>query len=57
VADHSKQALVGDILLAVLDDEFTIKTLARKNDGAPGLLSANQDYSAIEVTEEMSFEI
>lgn len=59
VVDRSKQASIGDIVLAVLDGEFTIKTLARKKDGSPRLLPANStgDYSPIEITETMNFEI
>lgn len=57
VVDRSRQASVGDIVLAVLDGEFTIKTLARKKDGTPRLLPANKDFSPIEISEEMSFDI
>lgn len=59
VIDRSKLASVGDIVLAVLDGEFTIKTFARKKDGALRLLPANSSgaYSPIEITEDMSFEI
>jgi len=59
VVDRSKLASIGDIVLAVIDGQFTIKTLARKRDGTPRLLPANSmgDYSPIEITEIMSFEI
>jgi DNA polymerase V len=59
VVDRSKLASVGDIVLAVLDGEFTIKTLSRKKDGRPRLLPANSTgaYLAIDITEEMNFEI
>lgn len=59
VVDRSKTASIGDIVLAVLDSEFTIKTLARKKDGAPRLLPANSTgaFSPIEITESMNFEI
>lgn len=59
VVDRSKLASVGDIVLAVLDGEFTIKTLSRKKDGAPRLLPANSTgaFSPIEITENMQFEI
>lgn len=59
VVDRSKLASIGDIVLAVLDGEFTIKTLARKKDGTPRLLPANSTgaYSPIEIKEGMSFEI
>ena len=59
VIDRSKIASIGDIVLAVLDGEFTIKTLARNKDGAPRLLPANSTgtFSPIEIKEGMDFEI
>jgi DNA polymerase V len=59
VVDRSKIASIGDIVLAVLDGEFTIKTLARKKDGTPRLLPANSTgaYAPIEIGENMNFEI
>ena len=59
VVDRSKLASVGDIVLAVIDGEFTIKTLARKKDGTPRLLPANSTgaFSPIEIKEGMDFEI
>lgn len=57
VVDRSKMASVGDIVLAVINGEFTIKTLSRHPSGAPRLLPANKDFQPIEVTEEMQFEI
>lgn len=59
VIDRSKLASIGDIVLAVLDGEFTIKTLSRKKDGAPRLLPANSTgaFSPIEITENINFEI
>lgn len=59
VVDRSKLASVGDIVLAVLNGEFTIKTLGRHKSGAPRLLPANSTgaYAPIEITEDMQFEI
>lgn len=59
VVDRSKLASVGDIVLAVLNGEFTIKTLGCHKTGAPRLLPANSSgaYNPIEITEEMQFEI
>jgi DNA polymerase V len=59
VIDRSKKPKIGNIILAVIDGEFTIKTLSRKKDGAPRLLPANStgNYSPIEIKEGMSFEI
>ena len=58
VIDRSRQPVICDIVLAVLDGEFTIKTLSR-TDGVVRLLPANSTgaYSPIEITEEMNFEI
>ncbi len=59
VVDRSKLASIGDIVLTVIDGEFTIKTLARKKNGTPRLLPANSTsaFSPIEITESMNFEI
>jgi DNA polymerase V len=57
VVDRAKRPVIGNIVLAVLDGEFTIKTLNRTKDGGVRLLPANKDYSPIEITEEMNFEI
>jgi DNA polymerase V len=57
VVDRSKNAIVGDIVLAVLNGEFTIKTLGKSKTGSPRLLPANKDFKPIEITEEMQFEI
>lgn len=59
VVDRSKLASIGDIVLAVLDGEFTIKILSHNKDGAVRLLPANSTgaYSPIEITEDMNFEI
>jgi DNA polymerase V len=59
VVDRSKTPSVGDIVMAMLDGEFTIKTLGRHRSGAPRLLPANSTgaFSPIEITEEMNFQI
>lgn len=59
VVDRSKQARIGDIILAVVDGEFTIKLLGQNADGQPRLLPANSsgDYAPIELKEGMQFEI
>jgi len=57
VVDRSKTPNVGDIVLAVINGEFTIKTLAKNKSGAPRLLPANKDFKPIEITEEIQFEI
>lgn len=59
VVDKSKTAEIGDIVLAMIDGEFTIKTLAKQKDGKPKLLPANSSgkYTPILITGEMQFEI
>ena len=59
VIDRSKIASIGDIVLAVIDNEFTIKTLSRKKDGSIRLLPANStgEFAPIEIKEGMDFEI
>jgi len=56
VVDRSRDAQVGDIVLAVLDSEFTVKTLGRSKSG-PRLIPANKDFPVIEVREGQSFEV
>lgn len=59
VVDKSKMPVVGDIVLAMIDGEFTIKTLAKQKDGRPRLLPANASgkYTPILITDGMQFEI
>lgn len=59
VVDKDKQAVMGDIVLAMIDGEFTIKTLSRQKNGSPQLLPANStgQYSPILIMEGMQFEI
>jgi DNA polymerase V len=59
VVDRAKIASIGDIVLAVIDGEFTIKTLSRTKEGNIRLLPANSsaDYAPINITEEMNFEV
>ncbi len=56
IVDRSKEAKIGDIVLASIDGEFTVKTLA-KHLSHPRLLPANSKYKYIDVTEGMMFEI
>jgi DNA polymerase V len=59
VVNRSRVASVGDIVLAMIDGEFTIKTLGKTKSGAPRLLPANSSgsYSPIEISGDMQFEI
>jgi DNA polymerase V len=56
VIDRGRVPQVGDIVLAMLDGEFTVKTLGKSKDGVR-LLPANKLYPVIEVGKEQSFEI
>jgi DNA polymerase V len=56
VIDRSRVPQIGDIVLAVLDGEFTVKTLG-KSKSNPRLIPANKHYSVIEVKEGQSFEV
>ena len=59
VVDKGKMAVVGDIVLVMIDGEFTIKTLAKQKDGNPKLLPANSSgkYMPILIQEPMQFQI
>ena len=57
VVNRSKQASVGDIVLAVVDGEFTIKSLGKNKRGLPRLIPANPDFPVIDIKENMHFEI
>ena len=48
---------VGDIVLAEVDGDFTIKSLAKSKQGFPRLLPANPKFSPIEINEGMQFNI
>ena len=57
VVDRSKTPNIGDIVLAVINGEFTIKTLDKHKSGGLRLLSANKEFKPIEITKEMQFEV
>ena len=59
VVDRSKIASIGDIVLALVDGEYTIKVMNRKKDGTPRLLPANSSgtFAPIEIKDGMAFEI
>lgn len=56
VVDRSRLAQIGDIVLAMLDGEFTVKTLGKSKHGIR-LIPANKHYPVIEVTEEQAFQV
>ena len=59
VVDRSKTAKIGDIVLAVVDREFTIKILDYGANKMPRLMPANSsgDYRPIYIRPDMQFEI
>lgn len=59
VVEKDKIAAVGDIVLAMIDGEFTVKILARQKDGMPKLLPANASgrYTPILISKHMQFSI
>ena len=57
IVDKSRLAKVGDIVLAEVDGDFTIKSLAKSKQGLPRLLPANPKFSPIEINEGMQFNI
>lgn len=59
IIEKDKVPAVGDIVLAMIDGEFTVKTLAKQKDGMPKLLPANASgrYAPILISQHMHFEI
>ena len=59
VVDKGKVPVVGDIVLAMIDGEFTVKTLARQKNGNPKLIPANASgkYVPILIEPAMQFEV
>lgn len=56
VVDRSCTPQPGDIVLAVLDGEFTVKQLGRDRE-RPQLIPANPDYPVIDIKPGQSFEV
>ncbi|HCU85449.1 MULTISPECIES: LexA family protein [unclassified Methylophilus] len=59
IVEKDKVAAVGDIVLAMIDGEFTVKILAKQKDGKPKLLPANSSgkYPPILIQGQMQFAI
>ncbi|NOT14024.1 MAG: translesion error-prone DNA polymerase V autoproteolytic subunit [Methylotenera sp.] len=57
IVERSRLAQVSDIVLAMLDGEFTVKTLGRSKKGNALLIPANKLYPVIEVKPEQHFEV
>lgn len=56
VVDRSLEAKSGNVIVAALDGELTVKRLYQKN-GLLRLLPENPDYQPIEIKLQQSFEI
>ena len=57
IVDRSKVARIGSMVMAIVDGEFTIKFLGLSSESNPMLIPANPDFKAIEIKENMHFEI
>ncbi|HJO93185.1 MAG TPA: S24 family peptidase [Victivallales bacterium] len=56
IVDRSIEAKNNDIIVAIIDGQFTLKTLKREN-GSISLSPENPKYKVINITEEMEFEV
>jgi len=56
IIDRSRQAKIGDIVLASIDGDFTVKILSKQG-GRPRLLAANEKYQPIDIKKDTTFEI
>lgn len=56
VVDRSLEAVDGNVIVAALDGELTVKRLSR-HDAAVWLLPANKNYQPMQVQPSQSFEI
>jgi DNA polymerase V len=56
IVDRSLDPRDGNIVIAVVDSEPTVKQLEKRN-GKLRLLPANKNYEPLEVSEQQSFEI
>lgn len=54
--DRSLEAVDGNVIVAALDGELTVKRLY-KRDNVLRLVPANKDYQPIEIQAQQSFEI
>ena len=54
--DRSLDPADGDIVVAVVNSEFTVKILKKENGGVT-LLPANPNYNPLRITEEMNFSV
>ena len=56
IVDKSRKAATGDIVLASIDGDFTVKLLSSYK-SKYRLLAANEKYKPIEINESMQFEV
>jgi DNA polymerase V len=56
VVDRSQSPAPGNIVIALLDGEFTVKRLTRTKDGL-ALAPENPEFKTIQVTPETDFEV
>lgn len=56
IIDRSIRAMSGHVVLAILNGEFTLKTLSQLR-GSVWLRPENQKYQPIKINEEMEFQI
>jgi DNA polymerase V len=56
IVDRQIQAKDGDIILACLDGQFTVKQLSKKN-GKISLIPANPNYDPMQVEEDQVFQV
>ena len=57
IVDRMVEATEGSIVIARIGSEFTVKRLHLEQDGQIWLLSENEAYPPIQITEEMDFEV
>ena len=57
VVDRMVETMDGDVVVARLGCEFTVKRLHTEEDGSIWLVSENPSYEPIRVTEGMDFEV
>lgn len=56
VVDKSLEARHGDVVVAYIDGDFTLKSFAQAK-GRTWLQPANEQYEPIEVTEDSDFQV
>ena len=56
VVDKGLEPKINDIVLAVLDGEFTVKHI-RINEGELYLMPANNNYQPLKITSEVDFKV